>query len=156
MRWSLFSALLFLPTATQARPEHGLSPREVFAQHDDVGRLAHTKITKLGIIRAEGARYSIYYLEFVNPASHHGMQQIAIIKNGREFAGSYQCTLGLDQYGGATLKIGKDRLTVRVYGDPAKPPLPADQFTFVIRFDAKGPTRNQYFCGEGSGWQNGI
>jgi hypothetical protein len=82
------------------------------------------------------------------------MQQIAIIKNGREFAGAYQCTLSPNPFDG-TLTIGKDRLTVKVNDDPLRPPLPAS-YTSVIRFDAKSPTRNKNFCGEGSGWEGSI
>jgi len=114
----------------------------VFAQHDPCGRLPNTKIKTLGIIRAGSATYSIYYLDFSNPVSLHGMQQIAIIRNGTEFAGAYICTLGPDD---GKLTVGPDRLTVRIAG-----------MTFVIRFDENGPTRNKYFCGEGSGWQNEI
>jgi hypothetical protein len=154
MKWLLFSALFCLPSATPARPGHSPSPRSVFARHNDDGRLAHTKITKLGIVRVERAQFSIYYLEFVNPVSHHGMQQIAIIKNGREFAGAYQCTLSPHPFDW-TLTIGTDQLTVKVNGDRLRPPLPAS-LTSVIRFDAKGPTKNKYFCGEGSGWENSI
>jgi hypothetical protein len=156
MKEALFFGLLLLTSALEARPEHALDPRAVFAKNDHNGRLANTKITELGIIRTKGVRYSVYYLEFVNPISHHGMQQIAVIRNGKEFSGSYQCSLGVDQYGGAKLTVGKDRLTVRLYDGVNRPSLPANQYTFVIRFDAKGPTKNKYFCGEGSGWQDSI
>jgi len=92
----------------------------------------------------KASTYVIYYLEYVSPLSHHGQQRIAIIKNGTSFSGAYQCTLG-PRY--ARLIIGKDRLTVLVQDvhDP-----------FVIKFDQRGPTRNAFFCGEGSGWENSI
>ena len=127
---------------TAATEADAKNPRQVFAAHDPNGRLPNTKIERLGKVEASGARYSIYYLTFVNPASHHGQQRIAIIRNGRHFAGAYQCLLG---EGAARLMIGKDRLTVYV-GD----------LIFVISFDSRGPSRNKYFCGEGSGWENGI
>jgi hypothetical protein len=118
------------------------SPRAVLAAHDPEQRLPHTVIRKLGAVRVRSATYSIYYLSFVNPASHHGQQRIAIIRNRTEFAGAYQCTLGGRE---GRLAIGKDRLTVR-----------RDGTTFVIRFDENGPSRNKYFCGEGSGWSDTI
>ena len=114
----------------------------MLAQHDPQGRLQNTRIQPLGTIRVKTAVYSIYYLDFSNPVSLHGMQQIAIIRNGTEFAGAYPCTLGPDE---GKLMIGKDRLTVEIFG-----------MTFVIRFDENGPTRNSSFCGEGAGWKDEI
>jgi hypothetical protein len=119
-------------------------PRTVLAKHDPQGRLPNTSIRNLGTVRVKTAVYSIYYLDFSNPVSLHGQQRIAIIKNGTEFMGAYVCPLGDGDHEGKLL-IGKDRLTVRIF-----------RMTFVIRFDEKGPTRNKYFCGEGSGWQNSI
>ncbi len=95
-------------------------------------------------MKVEASTYVIYYLEFVNPVSRHGQQRIAIIKNGNSFAGAYQCTLGPED---AQLIIGKDRLTVWVQN--IREP-------FVVRFDQRGPTRNEFFCGEGSGWEDTI
>lgn len=123
-------------------PASAANPRTVFAQHDPYGRLPNTRLQSLGTIRVTSAVYSIYYLDFSNPVSLHGMQQIAIIKNGTEFAGAYLCTLGPDD---GKLIIGKDRLTVKIFG-----------MTFVIRFDENGPTRNSSFCGEGAGWRSEI
>ena len=114
----------------------------MLAPHDPEGRLPNTAIRELGAVRIRSATYTIYYLEFVNPVSHHGQQRIAVIKNGTPFAWAYQCTLGPQ---GGRFVIGKDRLTVRLYG-----------MTYVIRFDEKGPSRNKYFCGEGSGWADTI
>jgi hypothetical protein len=125
-------------------PIGATNPRAVFAQHDPQGRLPNTTIRKLGVVRVKATTYTIYYLDFSNPVSLHGMQQIAIIKNGSQFAGAYQCSLGSGPDEGK-LVIGKDRLTVRIFG-----------MTFVIGFDEKGPTRNKYFCGEGWGWENSI
>jgi hypothetical protein len=119
-------------------------PRTVFARHDPQSHLPNTKIRKLGVVRVKAAAYDIYYLDFSNPVSLHGLQQIAIIRNGNQFAGAYTCTLG----GGASegrLFIGKDRLTVKIF-----------EMTFVIPFDEKGSGRNKYFCGEGSDWDNNI
>lgn len=118
------------------------SPKAVFAAHDPDGRLPNTDIQELGAIHLQEVTYSIYYLTFVNPNSHHGQHRIAIIRNGKQFGGAYQCWLG---EGGARLEIGGDRLTV-YNGD----------LTFVIQFDEHGPSRNKYFCGEGSGWEDGI
>jgi hypothetical protein len=113
---------------------------------------------KLGVIRVRSAAYTIYYLEFSNPISLHGQSRISIIKNDRQFMGSYECDdLWLGRFrrrpDDATYKIGKDRLTVTVpiFGSPRHEPL-----KFVIRFTEHGPTRNKYFCGEGSGWHNTI
>jgi len=119
-------------------------PRTVLTQHDPQGRLPNTKISKLGTIQVKTATYSIYYLDFSNPVSLHGLQQIAIIRNGTQFMGAYVCTLGEGEHEGK-LFIGKDRLTVRIFG-----------MAFVIRFNEKGPTRNKYFCGEGFGWDDAI
>ncbi len=47
--------------------------------------------------------------------------------------------------GEGKLVVGKDRLTVM-----------RDGMNFVIRFNARGPTRNRYFCGEGSGREDAI
>ena len=118
--------------------------RSVFAAHDPDGRLPNTVIRKLGSVRVKTSTYSVFYLEFVNPVSRHGQQRIAIIKNVTTFAGAYQCTLGPSD---ARLIVGKDRLTVWVKGM---------QEPFVVKFDERGPTRNQFFCGEGSGWEDSI
>ena len=139
--------ILFACLMSVASPDasaNAADPRTVFARHDPQGRLPNTKIRKLGVVRVKAATYDIYYLDFSNPVSLHGLQQIAIIRNGNQFAGAYTCTLGGGPDEGK-LAIGKDRLTVRIH-----------EMTFVIRFDAKGPTRNKYFCGEGSGWENSI
>lgn len=111
--------------------------RSVFAAQDPQGRLPNTVVRKLGTVKVITSTYSIFYLEFVNPVSRHGQQRIAIIKNGTSFAGAYQCTLSPND---ARLILGKDRLTLWVRGieDPS-----------VVRFDEHGPTRNQFFCGEG-------
>ena len=119
------------------------SPEIVFSAHDPEGRQPNTHIRHLGALHVHGVTYSIYYLTFVNPVSHHGQHRIAIIRNGNQFVGAYQCWL---EEGGARLVIGKDRLTVYEGG-----------LTFVIRFDDRGPTdKESSFCGEGSGWQNSI
>ena len=143
MRWRELLALFLWVIAVPA-PAGAANPRTVFAQHDPEGRLRNTEIKELGTIHVRGATYSIYYLEFSNPVSLHGQQRIAIIRNGAQFAGAYECTLGIGRDEGK-LVVGKDRLTVKIHG-----------MTFTIRFDAMGPTRNRYFCGEGSGWQNSI
>lgn len=140
--WTFLMVASVLVTAPPASG-HAPDPRVVFARHDPEHRLANTKIRKLGVIRRGAVTYSIYYLDFANPVSLHGLQQIAIIRNGSQFAGSYECTLGADKYDGK-LKIGKDRLTVTV-----------ERFKYIIRFDKNGPTHNKNFCGWGS-WDNGI
>ncbi len=143
VRWfvlSLAAFLLGMPLAAST----AVDPRSVFAAHDPQGRLPTTAIRKLGTVTVNAATYDIYYLEFVNPVSRHGQQRIAFIKNGTSFAGAYQCTLGP---GDAHLIVGADRLTVWVQDMPEP---------FVVKFDELGPTRNAYFCGEGSGWENSI
>jgi hypothetical protein len=142
-RWLvlLFGLLLFgAPVAASSAD----GPRSVFTAHDPHGRLPDTAIRKLGTVRVKGSTYAVFYLEFVNPVSRHGQQRIAIIKNGTSFAGAYQCTLGPSE---ARLIVGKDRLTVWVQGM---------QEPFVVKFDERGPSRNAFFCGEGSGWENSI
>jgi hypothetical protein len=143
VRWLViaFTALMLGKTVA-ASP--AANPRSVFATHDPYGRLPNTAIRKLGAVRVKESTYVIYYLEFVNPASHHGQQRIAIIKNGKIFAGAYQCTLGPYD---AKLIVGKDRLTVWVRN--VREP-------FVVKFDQRGPTRNAFFCGEGSGSEDSI
>ena len=136
-----FAAILL---GTSAAAPSTANPRSVFAAHDPHGRLPNTAIRKFGTVRVKGSAYASYYLEFTNPASRHGQQRIAIIKNGTSFAGTYQCTLGP---GNATLIVGTDRVTVWVK-NMRKP--------FVIKFDQRGPTRNAFFCGEGSGWEGSI
>ena len=136
----VFTLLISTPqSALSARPN---TPRILFATHDPERRLPHTGIRKLGTVRVRSASYAIYFLSFVNPVTRHGQQRLAIIRNGTEFAGAYQCMLGR---GFGKLVIGKDRLTVI-----------SDGFPSVIRFDARGPTHNRYFCGEGSGWEDAI
>lgn len=142
MRRPFFFVVLFVSAIGFPTSPSATNPRTVLAQHDPQRRIANTDVRQLGIIRVKNATYSIYYLDFSNPVSLHGMQQIAIIKNGTEFAGAYLCSVGPDD---GKLIIGKDRLTVRIAG-----------MTFVIRFDQNGPTRNCTFCGEGSGWHNEI
>jgi hypothetical protein len=131
--------------ANQADPVHA-----VFSAHDPEGRLPNTDIERRGTVRAFGSEYAIYYLTFINPVSHHGQQRIAIIKNAREFMGAYQCTLGKSKWD-ATMVIKKDRILVLLNDAPAEP-----QTTFVIRFTKDGPSRNRFFCGNGSGWEDSI
>ncbi|MFM5932040.1 MAG: hypothetical protein ACKOPQ_14130 [Novosphingobium sp.] len=143
VRWLVVMiAALTLGTTVAASP--GANPRSVFAAHDPYGRLPNTGIRNLGTVRVKASTYVIYYLEFVNPLSGHGQQRIAIIKNDKSFAGAYQCTIGPRD---ARLIVGKDRLTVWVQN--VREP-------FVIKFDQRGPTRNAFFCGEGSGWEDSI
>jgi hypothetical protein len=127
--------------AADGRP---VSPKAVLAKHDPQGRLPNTTIRPLGTIRVRNSVYEVYYLDFTNPVSLHGQQRIAIVKNGSEFMGSYQCTLGRGPDDGS-ITFGSDRLMVT-----------RDGMTFTIRFSEQGPTRNKYFCGEGSGWEDGI
>ena len=141
MKLGLIS-LTILASAAPWTPASGASPRSVLARHDPDGRLANTNIRKLGVVRVGSAVYSIYYLNFTNPISRHGQQRIAIIKNGEHFAGAYQCTLGRNE---GKLVFRKDRIIVDSGG-----------IRSVIRFDERGPTRNKYFCAEGSGWENSI
>lgn len=142
-RWLTLSIAAFLLAMPLAASSAG-NPRSVFAAHDPQGRLPNTAVRKLGTVRLKATTYAIYYLEFMNPLSHHGQQRIAIIKNGTRFAGAYQCTLGPRD---ARLVVGEDRLSVWVQ-DIHEP--------FVIKFDEHGPTRNVYFCGQGSGWEDSI
>jgi len=144
IRFLLVTLSFLIPFPAAAEQVVSTNPRAVFARHDPGGRLPNTDIRELGMIRIHGTIYSIFYLNFVNPVSRHGQQRIAIIKNGTEFAGAYECVLGPGKNEGK-LFIGKDRLTVKI----------AD-LTFVIGFDEEGPTRNKYFCGEGSGWEDSI
>ncbi len=138
--WVLLLACL-AAAATAATPTER-NALAVLARHDPYGRLPHTKVELLGKVRTRTASYAVYYLEFVNPLSHHGQQRIAIIANGSRFSGAYQCTLGPS---GAAIRFARDRFTV------------SDRFSsWVVRFNGQGPTRYRYFCGEGSGWENAI
>lgn len=121
-----------------------MSPRAVFARHDPERRLPHAHLEKLGTIRVRRVLYAIYYLDFSNPVSRHGQQRIAIIRNGTQFAGAWQCTLGKEVWA-RKLSIGKRRLTVRVLGQDS-----------VIQFDEKGPGQSRYFCGEDTGREDTI
>lgn len=88
-RWVF--AILILCLVTTPSTASAKDPREVFATHDPNGRLPNTNIEKLGMLQVEGVSYSIYYLTFVNPESRHGQHRTAIIRNGNEFSGAYQC-----------------------------------------------------------------
>jgi hypothetical protein len=120
----------------------GAGPRAVFAKHDPIGRLPHTKIEKLGTVRVRKSMFDIYYLDFTNPVSLHGMQRIAVIKNGKDFMGSQVCTLGRED---GKILIGRDRMTVKSYGHSS-----------VMRFDEKGPRPNRYLCAEQTSWERNI
>jgi hypothetical protein len=146
--WSI--TLLALCTSGAINANRVDQARTVFRAHDPNGRLPHTKIERRGTVRTYGSEYAIYYLNFTNPLSHHGQQRIAIIKNGRKFMGAYQCTLGKGRWD-ATMVIKKDRIRVFLNSSPKDP-----RFSFEIRFTKRGPSHNRYFCGEGSGWENGI
>lgn len=139
--WAFVLAAVLSATVL-ATPVYATNPRAVFAQHDPDGRLPNTHISKLGVIHVGEVRYDIYYLDFENPVSLHGQQRIAMIRNRDRFAGAFECML---ENGHGKLFFGKDRLTIRIYG-----------LKFVVRFDRKGPTRDKYLCGEGSGWQDSI
>ncbi|MBS0477510.1 MAG: hypothetical protein JSR28_20460 [Proteobacteria bacterium] len=143
VRWLIIAFVAFMLGTTMAASSVP-SPRSVFADHDPYGRLPNTAIRKLGTVRGKASAYVIYYLEFVNPVSRHGQQRLAIIKNGKSFAGAFQCTLSPAD---AKLIVGKDRFTVWVQN--VREP-------FVVKFDQRGPTRNAFFCGEGSGWEDSI
>lgn len=137
---------------TASAPGIGKQPsiRAVLAKHDPDGRIANTKIEWRGELRVGRSKYTIYYLTFVNPISRHGQQRIAIVRNGREFMGSYQCTLGASN-DDATMVI-RLRETVVYLNDRPR----AAQTPFLITFTERGPSRNPYFCGNGSGWENSI
>lgn len=115
MRWRELFALSLWIVALPA-PSGAANPRTVFAQHDPEGRLPNTEIKELGTIHVRGATYSIQYLEFSNPVSLHGQERIAIVKNGAQFAGAYECALGTGRDEGK-LVVGKDRLTVKSWND---------------------------------------
>jgi hypothetical protein len=132
------------PPASAATGGRPASPGAVFAKHDPQGRLPNTTIRRLGTIRIRNSVYRIYYLDFANPVSLHGQQRIAVIKNGSTFMGSYQCTLGREP-GDGRVTLGSDRLTVT-----------RDGVASTVRFNEQGPTRTDYFCGEWSGWDDGI
>lgn len=141
---SIVGYALLLSLGNPALSAGTTDPRTGFARHDPQGRLPNTKIEKLGVVRVKAVKYDIYYLNFTNPISLHGLQEIAIIRNGNQFAGAYICTLGDGRDEGRYV-IGKDRLTVKISG-----------MTFDIHFDEKGPSRKKYFCSEGSGWDDSI
>lgn len=139
--WRTFTAAFLI--ATMASAAASKAPSQVFAAHDPEGRLPHTTIERLGQIRVDTATFTIFYLTFVNPVSRHGQHRIAIIRNGEQFIGSYQCWLG---EGGAKLVIGSDRLVVHEGG-----------LEFVVHLNHLGPTEKaKAFCGEGTGWENSI
>jgi hypothetical protein len=141
MRGWAFPLIVGLAAMISA-PVSAADPRTVFSHHDPESRLPNTHISKLGVVHVGDVRYDIYYLDFENPVSLHGMQQIAMIRNGTRFAGAFECML---EDGRGKLFFRNRRLIIRIYG-----------MTFVVRFDKNGPTQNKYLCGEGSGWQNGI
>jgi len=62
--------------------------RAIFAAHDCCGRLAHSRITRIGELRSGSHELTVYALWFVNPQSRHGMMHLAIAE-GRRFLGSY-------------------------------------------------------------------
>lgn len=141
---TLLEIVPILVTDVEKSPDSKEPPslEELFAEHDPYGRLPNTKILKLGELIVSPNVYAIYYLTFVNPVSRHGQHRIAIIRNSTEFMGAYQCWL---EEGGAELTIGEDRLSVLV-----------GEAEFVIEFDEHGPSHNEYFCGEGTGWEDSI
>jgi hypothetical protein len=148
IHWPIVAFAFFLGGAANTSPS--VQARAALAAHDPYGRLPNTRIELRGTIRARRLEFSIYYLDFSNPLSLHGQQRIAIIKNDREFMGSYQCTLGKSKWD-ASMVIQKDRILVFHNSTPTNRQTP-----FVIRFTAHGPSHNRYFCGEGSGWENSI
>jgi hypothetical protein len=83
---ALALAILGAAWAAQAAPRQ--SEARLFEKHDCCGRLAHSKITKVGDIRSGGRTFTIYSLWFVNPQSRHGMRRLAIVEGSR-FRGSY-------------------------------------------------------------------
>jgi hypothetical protein len=141
------SLAIFAPLVVSATTP---SIRAILSQHDPEGRLPHTIVEQRGTIRVGRAKFTILYLNFTNPISHHGQQRIAIIRNNREFAGAYQCTLSTRR-GDATMVIRNQKVLVYLNDLPRVGEAP-----FVITFTERGPSRNTYFCGEGSGWENSI
>ena len=91
----LTNALLLFAGILAAQPVSArtLEPsgvRAIFARHDPDGRLANTRIRFAGSTRIGRNLYRVYDLNFTNPISHHGMQRVAVVLNGRTFLGSYQ------------------------------------------------------------------
>ena len=115
--------------------------RIILAKHDPEHRINHTAVQRLGSIRVANQSFAIYLLNFTNPVSKHGQQQIAVIKGGLTFLGSQQCTL-LDA---KHVKIERDRVTVTM-----------DGLKSVIRFRDGRAMPDRFFCGEEGGWEQGI
>lgn len=120
---------------------HAQSPRAVFAMHDPQQRMPNTDISRVGQVHVGNVVFTVYYLNFKNPVSRHGQQRIAVIKNGKMFAGSTEC--GLMKRG--DIVVERRRVTVTSEG-----------FTSVIRFTRKGPIADQYFCGEEMVWEKNV
>ena len=103
--------------------------------------MPNTSIARVGRIHVGKIVFAIYYLNFVNPVSRHGQQRVAVIRNGKVFAGSTQC--GLMKRGDIVIK-GR-RVMVASYG-----------LTSVIRFTGNGPIADKYFCGEEMNWEQNV
>ena len=93
-------------------------------------------------MRIADSSFTIYYLSFTNPASQHGQQRIAIIRNDRTFVGSFLCTLAREE---GKISIGRRQITIKQNGD-----------TWIVPFSSNGPTKTRHMCGDDSRLEDSI
>lgn len=140
-RTALFTIAASVASATPSWATSTTRVKAIFAKHDPERRIDHTSIKRLGIIRTRKSAFAVYLLNFTNPISHHGLQRIAVIRDGSTFIGSQQCAMvSIGQ-----IKVERDRVAVTM-----------DGMTSLIRFRAGRPVPDRYFCGEESRWEHVI
>lgn len=105
MAFALLAACTQQAASEDASSTAGLTvteARTILTGYDDNDRLTHSRITKVGDVQVGNRHYSVFDLDFTNPVSNHGMQQVAIFEGG-VFRGSFQTD-------GAAISIAADKI----------------------------------------------
>ena len=129
------------------------TPRAIFAQHDPEGRIKHTIIRHITSMMAAHTRYDVYYLDFTNPESNHGMQHIAVIRNDRDFMGSAYCDAYVEdiRWGGNRLWLEHQDLRRNGFKHWRE-----DPHGQAMHFYSHRMKVDKYFCGQADIWGDGI
>lgn len=84
----------------------------------------------IGKITAGTAHFEVYQFDFVNPQTNHGTQLIALLRNGKEFAGRY----AINGHGSGTEAVvtGLEGSTI-IFTCDDPPPRRVERITIISR-----------------------
>jgi hypothetical protein len=85
---------------------------------------SHTKLRRIGEIRAGRHSFDVYYYSHVNPQDLHGLQEIVVVEDQRTYVGSYLVNVDdpLPQIHGRDILFGPSsgKIHFELGGPPAK------------------------------------